>query len=277
MEENRALIVNIDSVPEIQVPNYEDLYQRLSEEIELYRGYEVTEDNIPEAKKVKANLNSLAKQIEDERKRVKKVYEAPLKDFEAKVKTLSGMVTEVSNEIKEQLDSYDRIRQEKKYAWCEEKWIEIGGETAKLIDYTKLHKPSWMNVTTSITKIEEEMQSALRQINSNIEMIKAMSIPEQERILGTYLTTLDINLALTERAKIVEEKAKVEQFNSINQPEHIEVEQKGFQEQLDTAIEEGKELKAITFTVKLTKVDFYKLSDYLSENGIEVIAANMED
>ena len=57
MDENRAMIVEISEVPEIQVPNYEDLLSRLTEEMEAYRNYQVTEDNIPEAKKVKANLN----------------------------------------------------------------------------------------------------------------------------------------------------------------------------------------------------------------------------
>ena len=182
MDENRAMIVEISEVPEIQVPNYEDLLSRLTEEMEAYRNYQVTEDNIPEAKKVKANLNNLTKQIEDERKRVKKIYETPLKEFEAKAKTLSGMVKEVSDEIKAQLDKYENDRQVRKYAWCVDKWFQLGGETAKLIDYTKIHKPSWVNASTPTAKIEEEMQSALRQITANIDMIRAMNLPEGDRI-----------------------------------------------------------------------------------------------
>ena len=189
MDENRAMIVEISEVPEIQVPNYEDLLSRLTEEMEAYRNYQVTEDNIPEAKKVKANLNNLTKQIEDERKRVKKIYETPLKEFEAKAKTLSGMVKEVSDEIKAQLDKFEADRQVRKYAWCVDKWFQLGGETAKLIDYTKVHKPSWVNASTPTAKIEEEMQSALRQITANINMIRAMNLPEGDRILGKYLTT----------------------------------------------------------------------------------------
>lgn len=209
MDKNNVLIVEISEVPDISVPNYEELLDRLNSEMEVYRDFVVTEDNIPEAKKVKANLNSLARQIEDERKRVKKIYEAPLKEFEAKAKTLSGTVKEVSDEIKLQLDRFEGVREAKKYTWCVDKWDEIGGETAKLIEYTKIHKQSWLNATTPVAKIEDEMQSALRQIRSNIEMIRAMNVPEQERILGTYLRTLDINAALAERAKATEEKEKV--------------------------------------------------------------------
>ena len=209
MDENRAMIVEISEVPEIQVPNYEDLLSRLTEEMEAYRNYQVTEDNIPQAKKVKANLNNLTKQIEDERKRVKKIYETPLKEFEAKAKTLSGMVKEVSDEIKVQLDKFEAERQQRKLSWCREKWIELGGETARLIDYTKVHKPSWVNASTPTAKIEEEMQSALRQITANIDMLRAMNLPEGDRILGKYLTTLDINAALAERQRISEEKEKV--------------------------------------------------------------------
>lgn len=210
MDKNNVLIVEISEVPDISVPNYEELLDRLNSEMEVYRDFVVTEDNIPEAKKVKANLNSLARQIEDERKRVKKIYEAPLKEFEAKAKTLSGTVKEVSDEIKFQLDRFEGVREAKKYIWCVEKWDEIGGETAKLIEYTKIHKQSWLNATTPVARIEDEMQSALRQIRSNIEMIRAMNVPEQERILGTYLRTLDINAALDERAKATEEQEKVE-------------------------------------------------------------------
>lgn len=209
MDKNNVLIVEISEVPDISVPNYEELLDRLNSGMEVYRDFVVTEDNIPEAKKVKANLNSLARQIEDERKRVKKIYEAPLKEFEAKAKTLSGTVKEVSDEIKLQLDRFEGDREAKKYKWCVEKWKEIGGETAILIEYTKIHKQSWLNATTPVAKIEDEMQSALRQIRSNIEMIRAMNVPEQERILGTYLRTLDINAALEERAKATEEKEKV--------------------------------------------------------------------
>ena len=269
MDENRAMIVEISEVPEIQVPNYEDLLSRLTEEMEAYRNYQVTEDNIPEAKKVKANLNNLTKQIEDERKRVKKIYETPLKEFEAKAKTLSGMVKEVSDEIKVQLDKYENDRQVRKYAWCVDKWFQLGGETAKLIDYTKIHKPSWVNASTPTAKIEEEMQSALRQITANIDMIRAMNLPEGDGILGKYLTTLDINAALAERQRIAEEKEKVEAVKK-TEPKVTFIPM-GEPEPKEEIPAEYKVKRDITFTVyNVDKIQIDIISKFFEDLGVDV-------
>lgn len=266
---DQEMIVEISEVPEIIVPNYEDLFIRLTEEMEAYRNYKVTEDNISEAKKVKASLNSLTKQIEDERKRVKKIYESPLKEFEAKAKALSGMVKEVSDEIKAQLDTFENERQIRKYAWCVDRWSQLGGETAKLIDYKLVHKPSWTNATTPTSKIEEEMQSALRQITANIDMLRAMNLPDGDRILGKYLTTLDINAALAERQRISEEKGKVEAVKaSAPKVTFVPVGEPEPEEEIPA---EYRAKRDITFTVlNVDKIQIDIISKFFEDLGVEV-------
>ena len=271
MDENRALIVSVDQVPEIQVVNFEDLKERLNTELEQYRNFEVTEENIQEAKKVKAGLNGLVKQMEDERKRLKKIYETPLKDFESKVKVLTSEINEVSDAIKVQLDAYEEIRKEKKENILRQMWSEIGGEIPAEVSYDIIAKPSWLNASTSNSKIADEMRSAAREITSNITLINTIQTDHRDRILGCYLRTLDIRAALQEDKHAEEEKAKAAEVKeNLNHVKFIPVLTEKPREKEEIP-EKLKRKDNITFTVyDIDYVQFTIISTYLEQNGYDV-------
>ena len=68
--------------------NYQELKKDIAEKTLPYKGLIVTEDAIPVAKSDLANLRKLEKAIDDRRKAVKKEFNAPYMEFEAKIKDI---------------------------------------------------------------------------------------------------------------------------------------------------------------------------------------------
>ena len=83
--------------------NYDELKIELADNLKKYQGLVVTEDEITKAKSTRANLNKVAKMIDDRRKELKKEILKPYEMVEAQTKELIGMIGDVTNAIDDQI------------------------------------------------------------------------------------------------------------------------------------------------------------------------------
>lgn len=178
---------NVDFTPsQITINNEAKLKELVDATIARYGTLVFTDDNIPEAKQAKADLNKIAKLLDDQRKAVKKEYSKPLKNFETKINGYTNQIKLVSEGINESISSFEESEKAKRL----DKLVSIIEEISPNygIDSSELTiNPSWLNKGNFTTKGElnkktlEEVTFQMKQIadaNKRIESEKA--------IIGNY-------------------------------------------------------------------------------------------
>lgn len=261
----------IEKVPGKLVINYEELKAALSVELEKYKGLVVTENQITEAKSTRAKLNKVKAAIEDRRKELKKEYLKPYEIVEKQAKELVGMIDEASSNIANQIKEFEEKEKEAKKIQIANLWVKLGYNK---ITVDKIWNEKWLNKTFALSKIKEEMQAQIDDIEGDLNAIKELCGEDKQKCLtlqSKYLRTLDFQLVLleynaeTEAAKkiIAEEKAvKAEQ-------EPITVVSEEPQEEVEVQTEVQEAIYEIKFAVIGTEKQIKALSQFMFDNNIK--------
>jgi len=261
----------IEKVPGKLVINYEELKAALSVELEKYKGLVVTENQITEAKSTRAKLNKVKAAIEDRRKELKKEYLKPYEIVEKQAKELVDMIDEASSNIANQIKEFEEKEKEAKKIEIANLWVKLGYNK---ITVDKIWNEKWLNKTFALSKIKEEMQAQIDDIEGDLNAIKELCGEDKQKCLtlqSKYLRTLDFQQVLseynaeTEAAKkiIAEEKAvKAEQ-------EPITVVSEEPQEEVEVQTEVQEAIYEIKFAVIGTEKQIKALSQFMFDNNIK--------
>lgn len=261
----------IEKVPGKLVINYEELKAALSVELEKYKGLVVTENQITEAKSTRAKLNKVKAAIEDRRKELKKEYLKPYEIVEKQAKELVAMIDEASSNIANQIKEFEEKEKEAKKIQIANLWVKLGYNK---ITVDKIWNEKWLNKTFALSKIKEEMQAQIDDIEGDLNAIKELCGEDKQKCLtlqSKYLRTLDFQQVLseynaeTEAAKkiIAEEKAvKAEQ-------EPITVVSEEPQEEVEVQTEVQEAIYEIKFAVIGTEKQIKALSQFMFDNNIK--------
>lgn len=203
---------SLEALPKTIDFNFEELKSQLAESLSLYTGLVVTEDSIKAAKEDRAKLNKLREALDTKRKEVKKECMAPYNDFEAKVKELLGLIDKPIAAIDGQLKEFEEKRRAAKRADILAIYEETVGELRPLLPFDKLWRDEWYNTGVSLKKIRESIVAAEDKAASDLEVLSTVESEFAEAVKLKYLEALDLNAALTERARLQERAAKLREY-----------------------------------------------------------------
>ncbi|WP_125710129.1 DUF1351 domain-containing protein [Lacticaseibacillus porcinae] len=111
---------------------------------ERFSNIVVSPETVDDAKQVKANLNKLKKEVNDRRIAIHKTYEQPYKEFEAKVKEITGIIESAIKPIDESVKELAEIEQAKREAKVIEYIQELAPSYGLTLDDYEI-KPEWAN------------------------------------------------------------------------------------------------------------------------------------
>lgn len=193
---------------EINIENYDEAKAYIMDKVETYKNAYYSEDQKGLAKDDRARLNKLKKAISDMRISKKKEYLEPFNDFEEKMKELAGLTDEALEQIDEQIKVFDEKRKAEKQKAIEELFATIGFQN--FVTLEKIWDPKWLNASTSMKSIEEQMRSRMYEIGDGVFTLSRL--PEFGfEATEVYKETLDINKAISEAQRMSEiAKAKAE-------------------------------------------------------------------
>ena len=180
--------------------NFEELKAGLAERLEHYNGIVVTEDTIKEGKTDRANLNRLRTAIDTRRKEIKKAYMAPYTEFEAKCKELTVLIDRPIATIDSQLAEFEEKRKQEKLEQVKAAYFNcISGSFREFIPLQRILDQKWLNATTTMKKIEEDLTAWNERINA--DMLALDSIEEEYRVAvrQKYMETLSVSAAIAHR------------------------------------------------------------------------------
>ena len=241
--------------------NYLEVKQWVEAGLQDYKGRVYDGTQIAEAKKDRASLNKLATAIDDKRKEMKAMYLAPYEQFEAEAKELVAMIKTVSAEIDAQVKVYDDLRKQEKQQQIEaEIYTPLIGNLSELIPYGRLHNPKWLNVTTGMDDIRNEMAQTVNKIEKGLKSIDKLNLTADiaERVKSVFLKDFDLAAAIAEKDQIAAEHEKMERYRVTQAP----VAAVG-------APEADEKVYTVTFRIQATKAQLDGLRAYMKANDIK--------
>lgn len=233
--------------------NFEELKTGIAQRIEKYKNLTYTEEQFKEAKKDRATLNNLKKDIETERIRIKNMVLNPYeKDFKPQVDEIIALLNEPISSIDTQVKNFEEKQKQVKFAELEKIFNENNNITKIKINFDKISKPEWGNLTNSIKKIKTEILETIEKIKSDLNIISDFQSIHEVALLDKYQETLKLDevMRLKKSLEVISSEISSEQTK---QPETLTQEKKYY-------------IKA--FEVKATKEDLIAIQNLLNERNI---------
>lgn len=150
IEPEEASELTVAYSPAVIEANFDALEAHVRRLVADYEGatYGMGKDeNVKAAKRDRAYLNGIAKEIDERRKAVSREYTKPLAAFEDRCKAVAGIAKQAADGIKAQLDEAEEERQLRAYAKLREHYEEFAGLLAPVVPYERFHEKQWTNKT----------------------------------------------------------------------------------------------------------------------------------
>ncbi|MDN6423450.1 MAG: DUF1351 domain-containing protein [Tetragenococcus koreensis] len=279
----------------ITILNEEKLSELVNQMASTYSSLVFTDDNVTEAKEARAELNKVAKRLDDERKKVKSGFTTPLDNFENKMNGYKKQIKEVADSIGNNLTEYEEEQRKKRLETvqaCIKEEAESFGLEAKNISFNN----SWLNKgaftpkgqLTKGTKedIEQVVQAEAQEVQRVAEEKATVEEFANMAELEPYGWSAMIDKGLTSSEVIAQIKKAIEQRQKEQEQLARQVEEQQQQQQqtttkqeepqeakqeMQTAVKEVKEETEMEFTLHIRgkKSALFALNKYMIENDIE--------
>lgn len=237
-----------------------------------YTGIIYTSDTIADAKKDRAQLNKLSKEINARKIQVKKQITKPYEEYEQEVKKLIGKIDSVSKSIDAQVKEFEyKEKQDKKQIICDY-WNSL--ETG--VGFAEVFEEQWLNKGYTENQWKSDLDLKAQRFNRDKELIDGFEDPEMRIFFQeNYKKYRDVGyiMKLWNDMQAIRKKAQQEQSKPLPEPQPLE-EELPFAEDLpfpetleEISTAEQKIIK--TLHVKATQSQLENLMRYMSENDIE--------
>lgn len=263
---------------EISFDGYDDFKNKVVQLHDNLDGYVVTKDNLKDATDTKNKLSKAKKAINEERKRITKQAEAPVKEFKKRVDGLLDIVDDSYSQIYGQIKDFEKQERQAKHE-ANLKMIsdmcELAGVDKDGIEYNS----SWDTKSFSKTKFENEVDSQIailkQRQETKAEAITAVSqradklaLPSEHwinelktKLLPDVLNAMDEYKAELNQISKKQHETKVQEIKDLKKRGDI---------LYDPETGEVKE-KIYTATIKVTgtKFQIQALNSFLRDNAIK--------
>lgn len=208
-KEERFLEVRIDQQVGTLAWNFEELNTQLDALLEKYHGLIVSDR---EAKEVRAQLNKLAKAIDDRRLKEKKAFCEPYDIFAAQAKQLVEKIKETNKWFDDQVKEAEARRKEERLQKIREFWAERGRSS---FDLGQIFNDKWLNASTPEKQWQNEILERVNRIDADLAAITQMEPPEKvDWCITAYRQTVDLGRTLAGWESYQEEKARSERIRA---------------------------------------------------------------
>lgn len=260
--------------------NFDELKAEITKRSEAYMNLVYSNEQMKVAKKDRANLRKFVTALEDKRKEIKKQILVPYSDFETKEKELVGIVNQAIENIDTQVKGYEEGLRQEKLAKVKEIYVEEIKDLDRTIPFEKVYKESWLNASTTLKSVREEIASIYAKVDADLKILNADTSPYVFEMKEEYLKDFDLTAALAKKQKLEETAKKKAAFEEQKKQREAEqqarllkeatkVEGAGRNEKTSDAVDHEqpkKKRKRITIAITANEDQF----DYLNKVLIEL-------
>lgn len=189
----------------------------VEEQIAPYVGVVINpddEDSIRAGRAVMAKLNKLKKPIEDERKRVKKAYNAPFAAFEDRVKNIVSKIDTARTDVKAQVDAADDKWQENRRNGLFEEYEGCAGVIADVIPFTAICEDKWLTRSVTWPKAVNLLTEKAEEALKGYKTLQTKELRHKDEVVKKYADTLDLIAALEFEDQLNERDREMAEFKA---------------------------------------------------------------
>lgn len=182
--------------------NFDELKEEITKKSSDYLNLVYSSDQIKDAKQNRANLRKLVTALENKRKEIKKEIMVPYDDFAEKEKELVGIINEAITNIDTQVKGYEEGLRSEKLAKVKEIYKECIGDLDRTVPFEKIFKDSWLNVSTTLKSIKEEIITIRKKIDGDLKIINTENSPYVYEMKEEYLKDFDLMAAMAKKQQL---------------------------------------------------------------------------
>lgn len=253
--------VNIRVTESIITSNLKEVKARLDKELEGLLDKKITKEELPKAKKSLADARKIYLEIDKKRKSIKREILKPYDNIEVEFENATESLTKYANNLKKQIEVFEKEETEKKLAKIQEIIDErLEKEPQSTKDFIKkiswFEDSKWANKTISFKKITEQVDASVTQISNDLIVLSQ----QPDEIYGALLEEYRRNGMIT-NALILKDRllAEIEQTKRMKE----EAERQYALEQ------ERRKQEAIKKPVQEPEVEMPIINDPVVEKPIE--------
>ena len=220
--------------------NFEELKSEITNKANDYMSLVYTPDQMKEAKKDRAALRKFIAALEDKRKEIKKQVMIPYTDFEEKEKELVSIVNQAVANIDDQIKGYDEAIRQEKLEKVKEIYAKTIGGLVDIVTFDKIFKESWLNVSTTLKSITNEITEMRDKVDNDLVVINADTSPYAYEMKEEYLKNFELTAAINKKQQL-EETAKKKDLFEEQQRQEEEQKKQQLEEEAKKIASAGKE------------------------------------
>ena len=237
--------------------------------------YVVTENNYKDAKKDRADLNKLVKQVSDARKSFENKAFDKWKTDKNKIMDFEKEVKGYSEELAKGMEVFDEKEREEKRVQIFEAWEHLLEErNSDFYDLTPKFNEKWLNKTTSAKSIEDDLKAIHDKITQDLGFMSTF-LPtdeiEAEQVKEAYFKEYDLTFAKMKADELKRVRESVEQrkaqgnINALESQESRTIEPLGRSESVLEQKKDSVNTNWAVFRVEGTKKDLMEITQKLRE------------
>ena len=221
--------LEVTYTPAVFADNLAALDAYVEQQIAPYVGAQIDPndyDQVKEARKCMADLNKLKDPIETERKRIKRAYEAPLKEFEGKVKGITSKIDAARAAIKAQVDEADARFKELRRDLLLEEYEGCAGPIADVIPFSAILEDAWLNRSTMESKAVNALFAKVENALKGYKTLQAKELRHKDEVVKRYADTLDLIASLELEDQLNERDREMAEFKAAQEAAQLVAEQR---------------------------------------------------
>ena len=243
------LEVKIEGVQKI-TDNMNDFKQYALDMKEYYSKLTFNDEQVKEAKDERASVNKIVKKVANYRKDIVDEFNKPIDEFVKTAKEVESLLKEASTCIDVQVKKYEEEERQIKKKECEELFDNLVGDLSELITFEKIFDVRWLNKTTKMTEVEQDIKNIIEKVNGGMQAIKELNSEFETELINTFLEDYDLSKAIMKNTQLKAQKEKLAKTEVAKE----ETKQEVIKEMVSTPVEDVEDERDIikTYTLKIT-------------------------
>lgn len=262
------LEVKIEGVQKI-TDNMSEVKEYALETKKYYENLVFTDEQIKEAKDERANINKAVKKVADYRKDIVDKFNKPLEEFIRNAKETESILKEASNSIDVQVKKHEEGEKQKKKDECEESFNQLIGDLSELITFEKVFDNRWLNKTTKMSEVEQDIKNVIEKVNTGLQAIKELNSEFETELINTFLQDYDLSKAIMKNTQLKAQKEKLAKTEVAKEETKQETIREMVSKPVETVEDERDIIKSYTLKITANYTKMTALRRFMEINDIK--------
>ncbi|WP_289147186.1 DUF1351 domain-containing protein [uncultured Megamonas sp.] len=265
--------VKIEGVQKI-TDNMSEVKEYALKTKEYYETLVYNDEQIKEAKDERASINKVVKKVADYRKDTVEKFNKPLEEFVKTAKETESILKEASNCIDVQIKKYEEEEKQAKKKECKELFDNLVGDLSELISFEKVFDNRWLNKTTKMTEVEQDIKNVIEKVNMGLQAIKELNSEFETELINTFLQDFDLSKAIMRNTELKEQKERLAKTEVAKEETKQEVVKEMVSKPVEDVVDERDIIKSYTLKITANYTKLTALRKFMEINDIKFERVN---